>query len=400
MAIEGSLPFYKPLVAREEVAELVEAIESGWLTTGPKTLQFEAAIARYVGAPYAVGVNSCTAAMHLALIALGVGPGDVVITSPITFPATANVIEHCGARPIFIDVEPDTLLLNVAEFEAFLAAPQRKGVAAERIKAVIPVHFAGQPCDMDKIFALASQYGLAVIEDSAHALGAEFQGHKVGSDYGLGFQGKWASCFSFYATKNITAGEGGMLTTNDAALVDQVAILRLHGISRDAWKRYQVAGYQHYEVLFPGYKYNMFDLQAALALPQLAHIDDWQQRRAMYTDLYNQGFADIDGLQPLQIKMDRRSAYHLYVVMGDSARLGLSRDELLNRIAAEGIGVGVHFRSLTVQKFYQEKYGFQRGDYPAAERASDQVLSLPLYPAMSESDVDRVIRTVRKVIRA
>jgi dTDP-4-amino-4,6-dideoxygalactose transaminase len=191
-----------------------------------------------------------------------------------------------------------------------------------------------------------------------------------------------------------------MLTTNDAALVDQVAILRLHGISRDAWKRYQVAGYQHYEVLFPGYKYNMFDLQAALALPQLAHIDAWQQRREMYTDLYNQGFTDVDGLQPLQMKMDRQSAYHLYVVMIDRAQLGISRDELLNRIAAEGIGVGVHFRSLTVQKFYQEKYGFQRGDYPAAERASDQVLSLPLYPAMSESDVDRVIRTVRKVIGA
>jgi dTDP-4-amino-4,6-dideoxygalactose transaminase len=191
-----------------------------------------------------------------------------------------------------------------------------------------------------------------------------------------------------------------MLTTNDAELADRIAILRLHGISRDAWKRYQVAGYQHYEVLFPGYKYNMFDLQAALALAQLAHIDDWQQRRAAYTDLYNQGFADIDGLQPLQIKNNRRSAYHLYVVMVDSTQLGLSRDELLNRIAAEGIGVGVHFRSLTVQKFYQEKYGFERGDYPAAERASDQVLSLPLYPAMQERDVEQVIHAVRKVIGA
>jgi dTDP-4-amino-4,6-dideoxygalactose transaminase len=398
MAIEGALPFYKPLIAREEIAPLVEAIESGWLTTGPKTLEFEAAIARYVGSQFAVGVNSCTAAMHLALVAMGIGPNDVVITSPITFPATANVIEHCGARPVFIDVEPDTLLLNAEALGAFLAAPERRGVDAEKIKAIIPVHFAGQPCDMDKIFALASQYGLAVIEDAAHALGAEFQGRKVGSDYGLGFQAPWASCFSFYATKNITAGEGGMLTTNDAELVDQVAVLRLHGISRDAWKRYQVAGYQHYEVLFPGYKYNMFDLQAALALPQLAHIDDWQQRRKMYTDLYNEGFTDLDALQPLRILPDRRSSYHLYVMMADSARLGISRDELLNRITAEGIGVGVHFRSLTVQKFYREKYGFRRGDYPIAERVSDQVLSLPLYPAMHERDVARVIRTVRKVI--
>jgi dTDP-4-amino-4,6-dideoxygalactose transaminase len=398
MGAETSIPFYKPLIARQEITQLVEAVESGWLTTGPKTLEFEAAIARYVGSQFAVGVNSCTAAMHLALVAMGIGPGDVVITSPITFPATANVIEHCGARPVFIDVEPDTLLLDVAALEKFLAAPERKGIDADKVKAILPVHFAGQPCDMDMIFALASQYGLAVIEDSAHALGAEFRGCKVGSDYGLGFQGPWASCFSFYATKNITAGEGGMLTANDPELVEQVAVLRLHGISRDAWKRYQVAGYQHYEVLFPGYKYNMFDLQAALALPQLSHIDDWQRRRETYTNLYDQGFAKIEGLQPLQVKPDRRSAYHLYVVMTDSAQLGVSRDELLNRIAAAGIGVGVHFRSLTVQKFYREKYGYQEGDFPVAERASEQVLSLPLYPAMHEHDVDRVIRTVRQVL--
>jgi dTDP-4-amino-4,6-dideoxygalactose transaminase len=184
MATEGSLPFYKPLIAREDIALVVEAIESGWLTTGPKTLEFEAAIARYVGSPFAVGVNSCTAAMHLALVAMGIGPGDVVITSPITFPATANVIEHCGARPVFVDVEPDTLLLDIEELQAFLAAPARRGVEAEKIKAIIPVHLAGQPCDMEQIFALASQYDLAVIEDAAHALGAEVQGRKVGSDYG------------------------------------------------------------------------------------------------------------------------------------------------------------------------------------------------------------------------
>jgi dTDP-4-amino-4,6-dideoxygalactose transaminase len=398
MINEPSIPFYKPLIARDEITQLVEAVESGWLTTGPKTLEFEAAIARYVGSPFAVGVNSCTAAMHLALVAMGVGPGDVVITSPITFPATANVIEHCGARPMFIDVEPDTLLLDVAALEKFLAAPERQGIDAGKVKAILPVHLAGQPCDMDMIFALGSQYGLAVIEDSAHALGAEFHGSKVGGDYGLGFQGPWASCFSFYATKNITAGEGGMLTTNNPELVEQVAVLRLHGISRDAWKRYQVAGYQHYEVLFPGYKYNMFDLQAALALPQLSHIDDWQRRRETYTNLYDQGLANIEGLQPLQVKPNRRSAYHLYIVMADRARLGVSRDELLNRMAAAGIGVGVHFRSLTVQKFYREKYGFQEGDFPVAERASEQVLSLPLYPAMHESDVERVIHTVHKVL--
>jgi dTDP-4-amino-4,6-dideoxygalactose transaminase len=398
MGTEPSLPFYKPLIAREEIAQLVEAVESGWLTTGPKTLEFERAIACYVGSRFAVGVNSCTAAMHLALVAMGIRPGDAVITTPITFPATANVIEHCGAQPVFIDVEPETLLLDVGALEAFLAAPERKGIDANRVKAILPVHFAGQPCDMHGIFALASQYGLAVIEDSAHALGAEFHGCKVGSDYRLGFPGPWASCFSFYATKNITAGEGGMLTTNDAALADQVAVLRLHGISRDAWKRYQVAGYQHYEVLSPGYKYNMFDLQAALALPQLAHIDDWQRRRETYTDLYNQGFTNIEGLRPLRVKPDRHSAYHLYVMLADSARLGVSRDVLLDRIAAEGIGVGVHFRSLTVQKFYREKYGFQAGDFPVAERASEQVLSLPLYPAMHECDVERVIRTVRKVL--
>jgi dTDP-4-amino-4,6-dideoxygalactose transaminase len=398
MAVEGTLPFYKPLISRADIDQLVEAIESGWLTTGPKTLEFEAALASYVGVSHAIGVNSCTAAMHLALVAMGVGPGDAVITSPITFPATANVIEHCGARPIFVDVEPETLLIDVDQIEAVLAAPQRYGVEPERLKAIMPVHFAGQPCDMDRIFALAARYKLGVIEDAAHALGAEFQGKKVGGDYGLGFGGPWAACFSFYATKNITAGEGGILTTNDAEFADFIAVLRLHGISRDAWKRYTVGGYQHYEVLVPGYKYNMFDIQAALVLPQLAHIDDWQRRREAYVMLYNQGLADIPGLQSLPVKPDRRSSYHLHVVLADPERIGITRDDLLNRIAAEGIGVGVHFRSLTVQKFYREKYGFQPGDFPVAENVTERVLSLPLYPAMSERDVERVIGVVRKLI--
>jgi dTDP-4-amino-4,6-dideoxygalactose transaminase len=206
--MEPSIPFYKPLIAREEIAQLVEAIESGWLTTGPKTLEFEAAIARYVGSQFAVGVNSCTAAMHLALVAMGIGPGDVVITSPITCPATANVIEHCGARPMFIDVDPDTLLLDVAGLEEFLAAPERKGIDAAKIKAVLPVHLAGQPCDMDAVFVIASHYGLAVNEDAAHALGMEFQGSEVGGYYSLGFEWPWPSCSSFYTTKNVTAGGG------------------------------------------------------------------------------------------------------------------------------------------------------------------------------------------------
>ena len=321
MDAQSFLPFYKPLISPEAIAQVIEALESGWLTTGPKTLEFEAAISRYVGSPFAVGVNSCTAAMHLALVALGVGPGDAVITSPITFPATANVIEHCGARPIFVDVEPDTLLLDVRRLETLLRSSQRHEREQGRIKALLPVHFAGQPCDMDRIFALAAQYGLAVIEDAAHALGAEFQGSKVGSDYRLGFRGQWATCFSFYATKNITAGEGGMLTTSDAELADKIAILRLHGISRDAWKRYSIEGYQHWEVLYPGYKYNMFDLQAALALPQLAHIDTWQLRRQTYVSRYNQAFEDIEELRPLRIKPNRASAHHLYVLLIDSARL-------------------------------------------------------------------------------
>jgi len=400
MAIEGALPFYKPLISRDSLDQVIEAIESGWLTTGPKTLEFETALARYVGVSHAIGVNSCTAAMHLALVAMGVGPGDAVITSPITFPATANVIEHCGARPIFVDVEPETLLIDVNRIESVLTAAHRQGVERERIKAIMPVHFAGQPCDMDRIFALAAQYRLGVIEDAAHALGAEFQGKKVGSDYGLGFAGPWASCFSFYATKNITAGEGGILTTNDAEFADLVAVLRLHGISRDAWKRYTVGGYQHYEVLVPGYKYNMFDIQAALVLPQLAYIDEWQRRRQAYVALYRQGLADIEGLQALQVKADRQSSYHLHVVLADPDRLGMTRDDLLNRIAAQGIGVGVHFRSLTVQKYYREKYGFKPGDFPVAEDVSERVLSLPLYPAMSACDVERVIGVVRKVIAA
>ncbi len=378
------LPFHRSWIDEAAIQEVAETLRSGWLTRGPRTARLEAAFREYVGAHHAVGLNSCTAGLHLALAALGIGSGDEVITTPFTFAATANVIVHLGARPVFVDVEPDTLNLDATKIASALTG---------KTKALLPVHFAGQPCEMDEIVGLARSHGLAVVEDAAHALEAAYRRRKIGT---LGS----ATVFSFYATKNMTTGEGGMLTTDDEPLAEQVRTLSLHGLSQNAWRRYAEPGFHHYEVIAPGYKYNMFDIQAALGLHQLWAVEKWWEIRERYVRRYDEAFAPLTELSPLQVRSDRRSAHHLYVVLLHLEHLSVTRDRFAEALLAENIGIGIHFRSLHLHPYYRDRFGYAPDDYPVARWASDRVLSLPLYPKMTAQDVEDVIRAVLKVLRA
>lgn len=375
--------FHAPSLDRADRRAVDRVLRSGWLTTGAETFRFEASFAKYVGAPHAVGVTSCTAALHLACVALGIGEGDEVITSPITWPSTANILCHVGAVPVFADVDPGTLLLNPADVEARVT---------RRTKAILPVHYAGHPCEMDALNRIARRHGLRVIQDSAHSIESRYNGERMGS---LGD----AACYSFYATKNITTGEGGMLTTSDARLADRIRSLRLHGISRDAWDRYGEKGYRHWECLEAGYKYNMFDLQAALGNTQLPKIEAWWKRRRAIFDRYERELGSEDRFRTLEIRKHVRSAYHLCVLRLNLEAMRMSRDEVLLRVQQAGVGLGVHFRALHLQPFYRKRFGFRPGMLPVAEEASDRILSIPLYPGLKDSEVTRVIRTLKKEVR-
>jgi dTDP-4-amino-4,6-dideoxygalactose transaminase len=366
--------FNRPSIGAAEEEAVLSVLRSGWLTTGPRTKALEKRFAAFRGCAHAVGVNSCTAALHLCLVCLGVGPGDEVVTSPITFASTANVIVHCGATPVFCDVVDDTLNMDPESLDQ---------VITPRTKAIIAVHFAGHPCDMDEIVAVATRHGVPVIEDAAHAVEAEYRGRPTGSLAS-------AAAFSFYATKNVTSGEGGMLTTDDADVAARAGLLALHGISRDAWKRYSGEGYQHWDIVAPGYKYNMFDLQAALVDAQLDQVGAFWERRKAMVERYDEAFSENEALRPLARRDYVKAAYHLYVVRVAPAA-GQSRDEFMTAVQAQGIGVGVHFRAVHLHPYYREAFGFRPGMFPIAEAAGDTVVSLPLYPGLLDSEVERVI---------
>jgi dTDP-4-amino-4,6-dideoxygalactose transaminase len=390
LALEGGrplrarfLPFHQPFLGPEEEAEVLDTLRSGWLTTGPKSKAFERALADYVGARHAVAMNSCTAALHVALEAHGVGSGDEVITTPITFASTANVIVHCRATPVFVDVTPDTFTIDPVRIDSAITP---------RTRAIIPVHLAGLVCDMDAINSIARERRLTVVEDAAHAIGATYaDGVRVGASGN-------PTCFSFYATKNVTSGEGGALTTNDADLAERAAVMSLHGISHDAWKRYSAEGYKHWEVVYPGYKYNMPDLQAALVLPQLQKIDRFADRRRELKRRLDVGLAQVPELTVPADPPGRGHAHHLYPVLVQTERLTADRDLVMNAIQAENVGVGVHFRAVHLQRYYAERWGFHRGMLPHAEYYSDRTLSLPFYPKMTDQDADDVIAVVHKVV--
>jgi dTDP-4-amino-4,6-dideoxygalactose transaminase len=370
------------LIEADDEQAVLETLRSGWITTGPRTKTFERRLAEYVGAARAVGVNSCTAALHLALEAAGVGPGDEVITSPITFASTANVIVHRGARPVFADVQRDTQNIDVDRLEAAITS---------RTKAVIPVDFAGHPADLDPIMALARRHKLVVIEDAAHSIGAEYGGRRVGGIADM-------TAFSFYATKNITSGEGGALTTNNVEWAERIAVMALHGISRDAWKRYGTDGYKHWDIIYPGYKYNMFDLQGALVLSQLEKMDRFWTRRVELKAQLDAGLSDVEEIERPAERSGIKHAYHLYPIVVRTEALSADRDTIMNAIQAENVGIGVHFRAVHLHPYYQQTFGFRRGDFPNAEYYSDRTISLPLYPRMTNGDADDVVAAVRKVI--
>lgn len=375
------LPFALPSIGEAEINEVADSMRSGWITTGPKTHEFARRFAEACGVKYAVPVNSCTAALHLALLASGIGPGDEVITSPMTFCATANVICHTGATPVFADIDRETNNINPDRLREAISA---------KTKAIIPVHYAGQPCEMDAILEIAESAEAKVIEDAAHAPFAEYKGTVLG---GIGD----ATCFSFYATKNITTAEGGMLTTNDESLYKKVKTLSLHGLSDDAWDRYSEKGSWYYEVVTPGFKYNMFDIQAAMGLRQMDRFDEMQNRRDEIASAYHAALAGHPSITVPVARDHVRHVWHLYPIKLNLETLGIDRARFIEELKELKIGASVHFIPVHLHPYYRDTFGFKRGDFPICEAFYDGEVSLPIYPRMTDADVNDVIEAVLDV---
>jgi dTDP-4-amino-4,6-dideoxygalactose transaminase len=389
-AIEGGLPlredyliFGSPAIEEDEINDVVDSLRSGWVGTGPKVKRFEDAFRDYIGARYAVALNSCTAALHLSLLAIGVGSGDEVVTTPMTFTATSAAIIHAGATPVFVDIDRKTMTMDPEKMPP---------VITERTKAILPVHFAGRPCPMEAIMEIAREYDLKVVEDAAHGIETMSQGRKVGTIGDL-------SCFSFYVTKNIVTGEGGMVTTNEEALADWIKILALHGMTRDAWHRFSDEGFRHYDVIYPGFKYNMMDIQAALGYHQLKRIEQYAERRKVIWELYNRAFRGLPVLIPPDDLMPGdRHAYHLYTLLLKLEDLKISRDRFIAALHRENIGSGVHYRALHLHPFYSKQYNLRPGMFPESEFVSERTVSLPFSAKLTDADVDNVIKAVSRIL--
>jgi len=377
------LSFHVPEITGEEIHAVVETLRSGWLTTGGKVRQLEADFANYLGCRHAIAVNSGTAALHLALDAVGITEGDEVLVPTLTFAATAEVVLYLKAKPVLVDCLPDTL--NIDPDQIIKAV-------TPRTKAIMPVHIGGQPCEMDKILEIARHYDLKVIEDAAHALPARYRGKMVGT---LGD----ITCFSFYATKTITTGEGGMATCENPEWAERMRIMSLHGISKDAWNRYTAEGSWYYEILYPGYKYNLTDIAAAIGIPQLQRCDRFWESRQHYAMLFNKGFADVPEIIVPHVAADVQHAWHLYVIQLDLDRLRIGRNTFIERLKAENIGASVHFIPLHRHPYYRDTFGYRPEHFPNANAAFERIVSLPIYPKMTEADVQDVIEAVRKIVR-
>jgi dTDP-4-amino-4,6-dideoxygalactose transaminase len=388
------LPFSPPLIGEEEIAEVIDTLRSDWITTGPKVKLFEKAFAQAVQGPEALAVSSCTAALHLSLLALGIGPGDAVITTPLTFCSGVHVIEHVGARPVLADVEPDTLNLDPGGILPAIRKAERE--FGLKVRAIMPVHLQGHACDMDPILAIAAEHGLAVVEDAAHSLPARYKGRPIGSLCGSA-PVPVLTCFSFYATKNLTTAEGGMLVASPG-LLSEARLWSLHGMSRDAWKRYGADGSWFYEVVRPGFKYNMTDMQAALGLHQLKRLNASHLRRAEIVRRYNRAFEGMEELRTPVEKPWARHAWHLYVLRLNLETLAISRDQLIEELIRRNIGCSVHFIPIHLHPYYRDKYKHSVGDFPVAESEYRRMVSLPCSPRMTDQDVEDVIDAVRDVI--
>jgi len=379
---DNFLVFGNPLIKEAEIKEVEKTLLSGWLGTGPKVARFEDNFRKYKGAEYAIAVSSCTAALHLSMLACGFLPGDEIITTPMTFCATANAIIHAGCRPVFADCEKESMNISPEEIEKKITL---------RTKAILPVHFAGRPCKMDAIMNIAQQHHLRVIEDCAHAIETEYHGKKVGTFGNLG-------CFSFYVTKNVVTGEGGMVITNNEVYAEKIKILALHGMSKDAWKRFSDEGFKHYQVIYCGYKYNMTDIQASLGIHQLQRVKKNWQRRLQIWKQYNEAFKDLPVFIPSPFEKDTLHGLHLYTLLLDLKRLKVGRDFIVNALVKENIGIGVHYIALHLHPYYRTTYGFKLCDFPNAEWISERTISLPFSAKLCDKDVNDVIRAVGKVI--
>lgn len=372
------LVFGKPDIGPEEIAEVVHSLEQAWIGTGPKVRRFEEMLEEYLGVAHVRCVSSCTAALHLALLCNGIGPGDEVLVPTMTFVASANVVEHVGATPILIDSEPGTGMIDFAQAEAAIGP---------RTKAIVPVHLAGRPLDLDRLDELRDRHGLLVIEDAAHAIGAEWKGRKIGSTGNL-------AAFSFYATKNVTTGEGGALATGDPRIAARVEQLALHGLSLGAWQRFSDAGYSHYDATEAGFKFNMTDLSAALGLHQLPRLDPGIEYRAELWNRYDELLRDLPLETPLPPTGEMRHARHLYQVLV-RPDAGVERDRLLSLLTASKIGVGVHYRAVHLHPFYRDKYGLDPAAFPVATDISNRTVSLPLGTNLTHADQDDVVEALQ-----
>jgi len=383
MVRDKFLVFGSPKIEKEEISEVVDCLKSGWIGTGKKVIAFQEKFKKYKSCEYATALNSCTAALHLAMVVTGITVGDEVILPAMTFAATANAIIHAGATPVFVDCEKNTANIDPLAIESKIT---------KKTKAIIPVHFAGRPCNMNDIMDLAKKYRLKVIEDCAHAIEAEYHGIKTGRFGDIG-------CFSFYVTKNIITGEGGMIITDNKNYANLIKILSLHGMSKDAWERFGEKGFKHYQVVLPGYKYNMMDLQAAIGLHQLDRVERYWQRRKYIWEKYNDAFAELPVYCPAPTEENTKHSYHLYTLMLDIEHLNITRDQFLDEMTKRNIGVGVHYISLHLQPFYRNKYKLKEMSFPNSKWISERTVSIPLSPKLSDTDVEDVINTVRYILK-
>ncbi len=382
---EKFLIFGTPLIGEEEIKEVESSLRAGWLGTGPKVARFEADFSAYKGIKetHVAAVNSCTAALHLSMIAAGIGPGDEVITTALTFCATVNAVIHAGATPVLADIDPQTMNINPEQIERRITP---------RTRAILPVHFAGRCCDMDAIMGIARRHRLKVIEDCAHAIESEYHGVKAGTfgDFG---------CYSFYVTKNVATGEGGMVIARKEDDIARVKVLALHGMSKDAWRRFSDEGYKHYHVVECGFKYNMMDLQAALGIHQLQRVEqNWLKRKQIW-DHYQEAFHNLPLTRPADPEPLTRHAHHLYTILIDEKRSGIARDDFLNEMTKRRIGVGVHYLSIPEHPYYQETFGWKPEEFPNAMRIGRQTVSLPLSARLSNRDVDDVMSAIRRTLK-
>ncbi|HEY3309475.1 MAG TPA: DegT/DnrJ/EryC1/StrS aminotransferase family protein [Desulfuromonadaceae bacterium] len=377
------LPFSTPTIDDEEINEVVDSLKSGWITTGPKVKRFEEAFKAYVGAPYAIPLTSATAGLHLTLLALKISAGDEIITTPMTFASTVSMIILCGGTPVLADIEPGTLNIDVSKIREKITP---------RTRAVIPVHFAGQSCDMDPIFDLAKEFNLTVIEDAAHAVGTEYKGEKIGSLDSI-------SIFSFHPNKNITTGEGGMVCTKDENLAEEISLMKFHGMSREAWKRFSASGTPNYDILLPGFKYNMMDIQAALGIHQLPKLDRFIEQRTVIAEFYNREMADIAELAlPAYAPYNQRHAWHLYTPLVRIEQLSINRDVFMEELKKLNIGSSLHYKAIHHHAWYREHMSIADTELPVASYASERILSLPLFPRMTLEDARDVVEAVKQVI--